>query len=649
MGHSKYRILGLVGQGQFGRVYCASVRRIPGKDPGSTTKLVALKELSHQRAPTSEFLRELWFLITLQHPNIVTCRALEHTATGRYLVMDYCEGGTLRALMEQERPLRLMEGLELILGVLGGLEYAHDRGVIHCDIKPENILLTLNSTSWLPRLSDFGIARRLPEIGSTLQKQEISPAATVGSPAYMAPERFYGLFSPMSDIYAVGVLLYEMLIGDRPFHGNPGDLMWAHLNQRFEMPDILPDSLKEIIKKSLEKLPARRFANAATMAQALRVAMEDEKVKEMRDGVIPLGTLDSIVVPPQSKVTANQPPTTYYLPTPGLIASTNIPPKPLLAGADTYLYSGIGRKLSVWCQRGQDPLLGETPTVIGLPHSVRSLIPVEGGCYILTHKNIYWLNSELSKVGKPLWNVDLDGKTEDLELTTQEIQASTPPLAHYLYKATATPDNRWLAIGLAGELRFYTVSRKGNTSEGQILSLSRTIPLPTKRLPELIPLDGGHLLTVWHIHKDPKESPQTVFRVYTRRGNLVGTLRVGVKLSLLQRTSQPYTLLGIANGNPASLLVIKLRPLQVKRIPLEIVPVCACVATWGYILADAVGDIMILDNDGNDIGHIRGPVTPRAIASWGTSGIAIVTHSGEHSHLHFLQINIENSSINKIQ
>ncbi|MGL4376878.1 MAG: protein kinase domain-containing protein, partial [Microcoleaceae cyanobacterium] len=127
MGHSKYRILGLVGQGQFGRVYCASVRRIAGKDPGSTTKLVALKELSHQRAPTSEFLRELWFLITLQHPNIVTCRALEHTATGRYLVMDYCEGGTLRALMEQERPLRLMEGLELILGVLGGLEYAHDR------------------------------------------------------------------------------------------------------------------------------------------------------------------------------------------------------------------------------------------------------------------------------------------------------------------------------------------------------------------------------------------------------------------------------------------------------------------------------------------------------------------------------------------
>ncbi len=649
MGHSKYRILGLVGQGQFGRVYCASVRRIPGKDAGSTTKLVALKELSHQRAPTSEFLRELWFLITLQHPNIVTCRALEHTATGRYLVMDYCEGGTLRALMEQERPLRVMEGLQLILGVLAGLEYAHDRGVIHCDIKPENILLTLNSTSWLPRLSDFGIARRLPEIGSTLQKQEISPAATVGSPAYMAPERFYGLFSPMSDIYAVGVLLYEMLIGDRPFHGNPGDLMWAHLNQRFDIPDILPDALKEIIKKSLEKLPARRFANAATMAQALRVAMEDEKVKEIGDQVIPLGTRDTIVLPPQSKVTANQPPTTYYLPTPPFVSATNIPPKPLLAAADTYLYTAIGRQLTVWCQRGQDPLLGETPTVIRIPNSVRSLIPVEGGCYVLTQKHIYWLNQDLSKVGNPLWNVDLEGKTEDLELTTQELQTSTGTKNYTLYKAIASPDNRWLAIGLAGELRFYTVSQKGNTSVGEILSLSRTIPLPTKRLPELIPLDGGHLLTVWHIHKDPKDVPQTVFRVYTRRGNLVGTLRVSVKLTLLQRTSEPYTLFGIANGNPASLLVIKLRPLQVKRIPLETVPVCACTATWGYVLADAVGDIMILDNDGNDIGHILGPVTPRAIASWGTSGIAITTHSGEHNHLHFLQLNVETSSINKIQ
>ena len=86
---SKYRLLGLVGQGQFGRVFCASHRK--------TGRLVALKELDHQRFPTHKFLRELRFLLSLQHANIVTCHALEHTRRGRYLVMDYCEGGMLRS------------------------------------------------------------------------------------------------------------------------------------------------------------------------------------------------------------------------------------------------------------------------------------------------------------------------------------------------------------------------------------------------------------------------------------------------------------------------------------------------------------------------------------------------------------------------
>ena len=92
---SKYRILGLVGQGQFGRVFCGCHRK--------TGKIVALKDLDQYRFPTNKFLRELRFLLSLQHPNIVTCHALEHTPTGRYLVMDYCEGGTLRTLMEYER------------------------------------------------------------------------------------------------------------------------------------------------------------------------------------------------------------------------------------------------------------------------------------------------------------------------------------------------------------------------------------------------------------------------------------------------------------------------------------------------------------------------------------------------------------------
>ncbi|MGL6138851.1 MAG: serine/threonine-protein kinase, partial [Planktothrix sp.] len=275
---SRYRILGLVGQGQFGRVYCASDRR--------TGQLVALKELSHQSAPTHQFLQELWFIISLQHPNIAVCLGLEHIQTGRYLVMEYCEGGTLRRLLEQENSLRLQEGLNLIIGVLEGLDYAHQRGVIHCDLKPENILLTLKPQGWYAKLSDFGIARRLPLAGK-LSPSEKPSNFTGGSPGYMAPERFYGIYSPRSDIYAVGIILFELLVGDRPFHGLPGELMSAQLNQRLQMPSEIPEVLQTVIQKALEKLPARRYKTAAAMAEALGQALLNPEVQSLLESIIP--------------------------------------------------------------------------------------------------------------------------------------------------------------------------------------------------------------------------------------------------------------------------------------------------------------------------------------------------------------------------
>ncbi|MCY7392636.1 MAG: serine/threonine protein kinase, partial [Leptolyngbyaceae cyanobacterium CAN_BIN12] len=185
--HSNYRLLGLIGQGQFGRVYCASHRK--------TGRLVALKELNRDRFSTRNFLRELRFLLSLQHSNIVTCQALEHTATGRYLVMDYCESGTLRSLLSEEIQLQPLQGLSLIAQILAGLDHAHQREIVHCDIKPENILLTATATGWTARITDFGIARLSQELST-------DGFGNTGSPAYMAPERFYGQHSPASDLYA---------------------------------------------------------------------------------------------------------------------------------------------------------------------------------------------------------------------------------------------------------------------------------------------------------------------------------------------------------------------------------------------------------------------------------------------------------------
>lgn len=132
---SHYRLLGLVGHGQFGQVYCAIHRQ--------TGEFVALKHLHKDRFPTHKFLRELRFLLSLEHPNIVTCHALEHSASGRELVLDYCEGGTLRSILESDIALTPEEALGFVLDILAGLEHAHQQGIVHCDIKPENILLRL--------------------------------------------------------------------------------------------------------------------------------------------------------------------------------------------------------------------------------------------------------------------------------------------------------------------------------------------------------------------------------------------------------------------------------------------------------------------------------------------------------------------------
>jgi serine/threonine-protein kinase len=255
--HSKYRLLGLVGQGQFGRVFCAVHR--------PTGKLVALKSLERERFPTHKFLRELRILLSLQHPNIVTCQALEQTATGRYLVMDYCEGGTLRSLMLDDVRLSLPQSLKLVADILLGLAHAHDRGIVHCDIKPENILLNVTPTGWNARISDFGIAR----ISQEFNHQDFG---NTGSPAYMAPERFYGQYSVTSDLYSVGILLFELLVGHRPFSGTPTELMSAHLNCPVQIPDHVSPVWHPLLTKALQKLSARRFQSAGEMLSALRIA-----------------------------------------------------------------------------------------------------------------------------------------------------------------------------------------------------------------------------------------------------------------------------------------------------------------------------------------------------------------------------------------
>lgn len=276
---TNYRIIKLVGQGQYGRVFCAVDK---------SGKLVALKELDRNRFPTNKFLRELYFLSSLQHPNLINFLGLEHTKTGRYIVTDFCEGGTLRNLMQSEA-LCLVHGLKLIADVLAGLDYAHKRGIVHCDLKPENILLSMNSTDWIARISDFGVAKIINE--STDMQQGVC----TGSPAYMAPERFYGNYSPASDLYAIGVIIFELAVGYRPFSGLPGELMSAHLNQPLEIPNTVSYLLRSVISTAMQKLPNHRFASAAKMLKLLELATEVERLKMGNVTPLSLTSVDPLI------------------------------------------------------------------------------------------------------------------------------------------------------------------------------------------------------------------------------------------------------------------------------------------------------------------------------------------------------------------
>jgi serine/threonine-protein kinase len=255
-----YYLLGVAGRGQFGRVLCAY--------HVAWRCLVALKELDKHRFPTHKLLRELRFLIDLNHPNIAKCFTLLYTDQHRYLVLEYCEAGTLRDLMRCSDCLTPRQRVRLVIDLLKGLEYAHNLQIVHCDIKPENVLLQLSNEGWRVKVSDFGIAHLLEESEQHL-------GSRTGSPAYMAPERFYGQFSCSSDLYAVGIILYELFTGNRPFTGTAEELMIAHLHQRPPDLERLPAPLQGIVQKALAKLPAQRYSSAGAMISALEQAIAD--------------------------------------------------------------------------------------------------------------------------------------------------------------------------------------------------------------------------------------------------------------------------------------------------------------------------------------------------------------------------------------
>ncbi len=275
-----YRLTRLIGTGSFSEVYL-------GEHIVDRT-LVAVKMLNVNQENWKEFVKEVGTTFRLKHPHIVNLLAFGMSIDEiPYLVMDYAPNGTLR----QRHPKGTRLPLDTIISYLSplaqALQYAHDRRVIHRDVKPENVLIGQNGEILL---SDFGIAVTAP-IEQSLKTQNQG-----GTIPYMAPEQIRGKPQPASDQYALGIMAYEWLCGIRPFQGST---MWEIIDQHLfqsppslrEMLPDLPPMVEACILKALAKDPCDRFATVQEFVTTLELACQGETIlKPLADKTVSINT-----------------------------------------------------------------------------------------------------------------------------------------------------------------------------------------------------------------------------------------------------------------------------------------------------------------------------------------------------------------------
>lgn len=513
---ASYRLVGLVGQGQFAQVYCAMHRR--------TGQLAAIKKTRHVPEQVSQ---EPFVLQELNHSNVTNCQAILQTEEGYQFVLDYCEAGTLRSHLSPPHLCSLSETKALIGDILQGLSHIHHRQIIHGDLKPENILLTYSHAPnrLTAKIGDFGSARFV-ELPSRTRRE-------IGSPTYAAPERFDGQSSYASDLYSVGVMLYELLLGDRPFSGSPEALGRAHQSQPLSLPAGLTQAAKQLLTTALHKQPAQRFATAKAMLTALQQLCAVQ-------------------------VNAKDDPQNESEPSAPHISATQAL-KPI--------------------------------SLEGITDPIENLILLPQGCCLVTAKSLHLLTPQkqliaLARFDQACW-------------------------------VAISPDGRWyLALPKIAAHQSKGKFRQlcGSSTHSKTVVLSG--PLLTSlhsAIVQVLAIDTRHLLRVRTTFDQPDK---TYFECFTRRGQLIARLSLRLSITQIALTAVPYQLIAIskpANSTVSEVVLITLKPLQIKTLRLPICPESVSGLPWGYIVT--VGQsALLLDRLANLVSSFEGLPVATAIA-----------------------------------
>ncbi|MCF2526444.1 protein kinase domain-containing protein [Yinghuangia soli] len=266
-GDGRYRTLRRIGGGGMAVVHEAHDQALD--------RIVAVKrlrtDLAEDAVARSRFAREAEHAAALNHPAIVrvydTGEDEGKTGPVPWIVMELVEGYTLRALLRHEGPLAWPRALRIAAHVLDALEYSHERGIVHRDIKPVNVMVTEEGAV---KVMDFGIARAVHGTAASLT----AAGHIMGTPQYFSPEQALGHpASPRSDVYSVGCLLYELLVGTVPFDGDSAiTVAYKHVRDQPLPPSAhaaVPGTVDDLVLHALRKDPQLRFASAAEMRAAV--------------------------------------------------------------------------------------------------------------------------------------------------------------------------------------------------------------------------------------------------------------------------------------------------------------------------------------------------------------------------------------------